>query len=480
MNRQNPKITGFGWLTLTLALTSCAVGPDYQEPEIPMPASFSNAESSQLGINSEEAKLANWWEGFQDETLSSLVKQAIAGNKDIAMAQTRINESRAVAREALSKLIPGLGISGQYSKEQVSGARFPGSDKSGFSYEIWNGGLDVVWELDFFGRLRREREGRLAELEAAEFGLRDMQRIVAAEVALSYFDLREKQREFEITKKNVEIQEKTREIVKAKRDVGTVSDLDLARTFAQLSATRALLPPLEAQIKADIYRLAVLTGKSPEEANQELANSNKVPTFGGAAVLTEPVELLRRRPDLRATERELAAATAVVGSTIGQLYPQITFNGSLAVEAPRAGQLFDGAGTFSIAPKLLWTPFDNGTIRSRIKAADARAERALLQYQQAVLTALEETENALARFAAERSRRNDLVDSVKESNRAYELADLQYSTGSVDLLTVLDAQRQLLAQESELSRSDKNLAGAVVAIYKALGGGWEEQVPAEK
>ena len=463
---------------LCFIFTSCAVGPDYTTPELATPDHFTGQNGSGIQDGSEETAPHDWWAGFGDATLQSLIQSTAEGNKDIAIALTRVDESRAIARETRAQLFPGLQLRGIYDSEQVSGARFPNGE-GGFTFETWTGAVDVGWEVDLFGRLRRAKEGRNAEFDAAIYGVEDALRVVMADVATTYFELRRTQADYAITKENIEIQTRTLGIVQDRRDAGSVSDFDLARARAQLSATKATLPPLEAAIKGAIHRLSVLSGKAPTELASLLATASPVPVYRGPLTLTQPKELLRRRPDLRAAERNLAASSAFVGAAIGDLYPVISFSGSLGVEAKDPHDLNNGAGTFSIMPKILWTPLDNSSIHARIAAAGARKDRAFLTYEQTLLRALEETENALAQFAAERSRRNDLEDSVAASKKAYELAELQYSSGAVDLLTVLNVETTLLIQQSALAQSEANLASSLVAIYKALGGGWEDNVVTE-
>lgn len=457
------------------ALSGCLVGRDYEAPSLPAPERFAPVDGVEQ--SSEPLDLSEWWSGFGDDTLTSLVTRAIAANHDIEIALTRVNEARAIVREARANLYPGAQVRADYTSEKTSGVRIrdgESSENRGQQLEIWGLGADALWEIDLFGRLRRAKEASDAQLDAAERNLEDALRIVAAEVAQNYMQLRSAQEQRRITEVSIEIQEETLRLVRARFEAGAVSEFDLARAQSQLSATRAGLPVFDASARAAIHRLSVLIGKAPNDLTDELTIVKPIPRYQGPVVIASPASLLRRRPDLRAAERSLHAATATSGSLEAELYPQVTFSGSLGLESRKPEDWFTGAQvTYLLGPSITWKPLDNGSIRARIAAADARAERALIVYEQSLLRALEETENALATFGAQRIRWTDLEHAVQSSSKAVQLARIQYESGATDLLTVLDAQRTLLVQRSELARSETDVATALVGIYKALGGGWE-------
>lgn len=473
-------------LVFAAALQGCMVGTDYAPPELASPPEFTRTDGIEKGDDA--ASLGMWWKGFGDEKLSELIFRALEANQDIDIALTRVNEARALAREARSQLYPGARLYTQYESQKTSGVRFSGNEtegeiledgprqqSTGFNYELWTAGVEASWEIDLFGRLRRGAESSEASLEAAERDVQDALRIVGAEVALTYVQLRSAQEQRRITLKNIELQRQTLELVQAKFDAGAVSELDLQRSRTQVSATRAELPLIDVAEKTAVHRLSVLLAKPPAELRAELLEEKPIPKFQGPAHIASPASLLKRRPDLRSAERRLHAAIAKSGSIEAELYPRMEIVGTVAIEATSPDEWFDGGSTvYSIVPKLLWTPLDNGSIRARIAAQDARAERALIEYEKALLVALEETENALANFGAQRARWNDLVASVEASEKAFSLARIQYESGATDLLTVVDAQRVLLVQRSALAKSETELASSLVGIYRALGGGWED------
>lgn len=449
--------------------SSCAVGRDYTAPELSLPDTF--AEADGVGESVEKVD-SNWWAAFQDSLLDELIVQAVKSNKTVAQGLSRINQARALRRQSLSELLPGAQLQGAYEKSQNSAARFPGGG-SGFTYEVYNGSVDASWELDIFGRLRRDYEAKNAELDASIAQFQDVLRMVIAEVASTYFDLRGTQAELEIARRNVAIQEETLTLVQARVDAGQASELDSAQAKAQLSATRATIAPLEVDVKMHVHRLSVLVGQQPKGLAAELSAVSVLPEFRGPLQFEAPTTLIRRRPDLRAAERALAAQTALIGVAEGDLYPKLEILGSLGVEAPDVDGLTKGAGVYRWGPSLTWAPFDTGKLRARIRQQDARAEEALYVYEQAVLEALEDVENSFARYSSEQSRRKHLRDALRASTRAHQLAKEQYKEGVTNFLTVLDAERSMLENDANFVRSEKSAALALVGIYKALGGGWE-------
>ena len=457
-------------LFLTFFLSSCTVGPDYEPPEFDIPKSYSGL--SVDGVK-EQDDVVVWWKLFKDDTLTELIEEAASSNKDILISLTRVEESRALLRGANSELKPGLQLRGGYEESRSSSTRFSSGGGS-FEYELFSAGVDASWELDFFGRVRRNIEAQNAEFDGRVATAHDTQRIVLAEVANAYFALRGAQAELAITRKNIKLLKDTMQLVRAKYDIGVTSELDPVRALAQLEQTRATVSPLEAAVKTNIYRLGVLLGKSPLELIGKLRKQTPIPRYSGPLAIASPALLLQRRPDIRVAERTLASHTAQIGVATSALFPIVTIDGSVGVEAPKFSNLFEGAGVYSFGPKITWSPFDNGRLSSQIKAADARAEGALISYENTVLKALEEVESALTQFGAERERRSHLVKALKASKKAHNIARSQYNEGVLEFLAVITALENVLENESNLAKSDRALAQAVVNIYKAMGGGWEE------
>jgi multidrug efflux system outer membrane protein len=456
---------------LLLGLSGCAVGPDYIRPEMEVPIEYGEGEDARYTVDEVQS---SWWTLFNDSTLSTLVQDAARENKGVLQALSRINQSRAMARVAFAELLPGTQLNGSYTKVKDSGSRSPAEFSTGaYDFEIYSASVDAVWEIDIFGRLRRNLEARNAEHAAAVAQLQDSLRMVVAEVGVAYFELRGYQAQLNIAKENLEAQNHTSRIVKAKYQNGLVSELDVVRAQAVLAETRASVPPLESAVKRSIHRLAVLVGKYPKELESRLIAPASIPLYQGSVGIGAPEDLLRRRPDIRSAERMLASYTAQIGVAVGDLFPKVTLNGAIGVEAPNFSGLTDGGSVYSYGPSISWTPFDSGRLRARVKATDARAEEALLAYEHVVLVALEDVENALAAYTAERIRHERLKEAVTATSRAYLLAKDQYQEGVLDLLSVLDAERSKLQNESSLAQSETALATSVVGIYKALGGGWE-------
>ena len=339
---------------------------------------------------------------------------------------------------------------------------------------LYHAGFDANWELDFFGRVRRAIEAGTADVGAEEASRRDVLVSLLAEVASNYFDLRVAQNQLAVARQNAETLQQTLELTQALLAAGRGTELDVSRAEAQLNVTLATIPPLETRIARDSHRLGVLLGQQPTVLVTLLSAPLPLPGLPTLIALGKPEDLLRRRPDIRIAERDLAAATARVGVGTADLFPRITVLGSVGVEA---GSLLGlgkgGIDTFSLGPSIFWAAFDLGRVRARIRAADARTEAALAQYEQRVLLALEETENALVDFQRQQARRDSLHASAHASEKAVALARLRYQFGVADFLTVLDAERTLLSAQDLLAASETRTATTLIAVYKALGGGWE-------
>jgi len=450
-------------------LTGCVAGPDYRQPHTPMRDAFANQAQGSLSADAVEVV---WWRSLQDERLNQLVQVAIERNHDLRIATARLREARALRSETRFDRFPTVTSQAGYAREQASEAvAGPGADRD---IELYDAGFDASWELDFFGRVRRSIEARSAEVGAAEAGRRDVYVSIIAEVARNYVELRGTQHQLEVARRNAENQRQTLELTIALLEGGRGTELDTSRAEAQLNATLATIPPLETAIKRAMYRLSVLTGQDPVALEPELSKPSPPPDVPQLMVLGKPEELLRRRPDIRVAERNLAAATARIGVATADLFPRVTFVGSVALQADSVSGLGGGgSGSYSFGPRIFWAAFDLGRVHARIRAADARAEAALAQYELTVLTALEETENALVDFGRRQVRRDLLRASAQASEKAQNLAHLRFQFGVADFLTVLDAERTLLESQDRLAQSETAAATALIAVYKALGGGWE-------
>jgi multidrug efflux system outer membrane protein len=445
------------------------VGPNYQQPPLQAPAAFAN--QTQEGLSTEGVETL-WWRGFQDHTLNQLVDQALAHNHDLRVATARLREARSLRLETTFDRYPTVTSQASYTRQRLSEAVAPaGGDRD---IELYDAGFDASWELDFFGRVRRSIEASTAVVEAAEASRQDVVLILLAEVARNYFEVRGTQNQLAVARRNAENQRQTLDLTIALLQGGRGTELDTSRAEAQLTSTLATIPPLETAVKQAIYRLGVLIGQQPTALEPELSEPLPLPSLPTLVALGRPNDLLRRRPDIRVTERNLATATADIGVATADLFPRVTFTGSVALQAGSfVGIGKGGSDTFTIGPGIFWAAFDLGRVRARIRAADARTEAALAQYEQRVLLALEETENALVDFTRQQARRDLLRASAQASERAQNLARQRYQFGVADFLTVLDAERTLLEAQDRLAASETQTATALVAVYKALGGGWE-------
>jgi multidrug efflux system outer membrane protein len=454
-------------------LTGCAVGPNYQEPKTQLSDSFAQGDQKNLSPEQIETR---WWHKFNDEKLNRLIETAVSKNHNLRIAVARLREARALRRESKFDLFPVVTADASYANQRLSQAIFPFPERD---VEIYNAGFDATWELDFFGRVRRSIEARSAEVGAEEANRRDVLVSLLSEVARNYFELRGTQYQLEVARRNAENQRQTLDFTESRLEGGAGTKLDVSRARAQLNFTLSLIPPLEATVQKIIHRLSVLTGQQPSALVPELSEPLPLPQIPQFVSIGKPEDLLRRRPDIRIAERNLAAATAGIGVVTADLFPRVTFLGNVALEANSFSGLGDsGSDIFSFGPRIFWAAFDLGRVRARIKAAGARAEGQLAAYELAVLTALEETENALVDFGHEQARLNHLRESAQASEDAAKLARQQFEGGVADFLNVLDTQRTLLAAQDLLAQSETRTATALIAVYKSLGGGWEE-IPEE-
>jgi multidrug efflux system outer membrane protein len=449
------------------ALTACAVGPDYRQPHTEVAPVFANAEATTF--SSQEAQAA-FWRQFDDDTLNTLVEQAVTENHDLRIAIGRLAEARALRRQSLYDLAPTVTASAGHTTQKVAKVQ------TGFPYtaSYYDASFDAFWELDLFGRVRRGIEASTADLQGAEANLRDVQVSVIAEVARTYFELRGAQARLEVAQRNVINQQETLRLTNARLDAGRGTELDTSRARAQLSTTLASIDPLEADVSRAIHRLSVLTGREPSALQSVLSARRDLPPLPRSVAVGDPAALLRRRPDIRVAERQLAASNARIGVAVGDLFPKVTFVGSIGVDAASLSGLGSSESrAYTIGPGISWAAFDLGRVRAQVAAQRARTDTALAQYQQTVLRALEETENALVTHARTRDELLHAADAAEASATAARLAGTRYEGGAVDFLEVLDAERTQLEAEDHLAQTRTDAATSLVAVYKALGGSWE-------
>ena len=463
---------------LATLLAGCAVGPDFRAPELPAAgAQFARAEpSAVLELASPEVGSdAAFWRQFQDEQLTQLVEQALRANQELRGALARLDEAQALLRESRLDQLPTLTLSGQVLQQRRSESQAPSGPRSQRSYSA---GINASWELDLFGRVRRSIEAGSADLRASAADLAALQVAIAAQVAAGYADLRGWQKRLHLAEANAANQQDTLCLVQLRLAHGSGTDFDLARAQAQLETTRSRIPALQARIAVAQHRLAVLTGQVPEALISALDAPAALPQLPESIAPGTPAELLRRRPDVAAAEARLHAATARVGVATAELFPRLSLGGLLGSSALSTGALFEaGSASRSVFLGVDWSFLDVGRVRARIAASEAGAQVALAQYQQSVLLALEDTENALVGLARTRTEDAHLAQAAEQRARAEQLAQRRYRLGSVGLYEVLDAQRDLYAAQDAAADSRVRGLRAAVALYQALAGGWEGQPP---
>lgn len=455
-------------LLAPLLLTACAVGPNYVKPETKVADQFGNFNAAAF---TQQQAVTKFWSLFGDDILDVLVADALGANHDLRIALSRFNEARASRRESQFNLFPTVTASGGYTRQhltQQQAVLLPSRNET-----FYDAGFDAIWELDLFGRVRRGIEARNADEESAEASLRDAQVIVLAEVVRTYLELRGQQSRLAVARRNVENQRASLDLANVRLDAGRGTELDTSRAQAQLSTTLASIAPLEAAVASSIHRLSVLTGRQPTELNDRLIAVRDLPAVPAVTAVGNPTDMLRRRPDVRFAERNLAAATARIGVAIGDLFPVVSFTGTVGFAAGRTGDLGNsGTDTYVIAPGISWAALDLGRVRTRISGARARADGALASYEKAVLGALEETEDALVFHARAKERLTYITAAADASASASRLARARYEGGISDFLQVLDAERTQLEAEDALAQSRTEVATSLVAVFKALGGAW--------
>jgi NodT family efflux transporter outer membrane factor (OMF) lipoprotein len=425
-------------------------------------------------------QVVRWWDSFEDQVLTSLVERAAASNLDLRQAEARIREARAVRGAGAASFWPSVESFAAYTRSGTGGSSGgTANDRAGGGSvsrdtDLFRGGLDAIWELDVFGGTRRSVEALDADLQAAIEDLRDVTVVLTAEVAINYLTLRGLQQQIAIARENLEAQVKTVEITRQRFEAGFVSGLDVANARAQSAATSSQIPVLESQARDAIHTLSVLLASEPNALLGELEIERAIAPLPPQVPVGMPSDLLRRRPDIRRSEARIHAATARIGIATADLFPRFTLTGSLSFSGDSLSSMADwGSRVWSVGPGMQWLIFDAGRIRWNIEARRAVEEQALLAHQQTVLTALREVESALVAYAKEQEHRQLLEEAVAQNRKAVGLARELYSAGQTDFLNVLSAQGSLFLSEEALVRSTVTLSLNLVALYKALGGGWE-------
>jgi len=457
------------------ALSACVAGADHPRPAVAGEAGNWVAPAAAGPVDT------TWWRGLGDAELARLVDLAVSGNRDLREAEARLRAARADRDAAAGRALPQLDAGGSATANRLSrNGQLPIGNIPGFdrSFNLFDAGFDASWEIDLWGRNARAIDAAQARAEAAEATRRDVTMQVIAEVVANYADLRAAQARAASARADADAQARIAGLTEQRYRAGESARFDFVRADAQARATRAALAGLDADARAAAYRLALLTGNPPEALAGELLRPAPLPAPPPAIAAGLRSDLLRRRPDIRIAERQLAAATADAGVAVADQFPRLTLTGSVGQQSRNADDLTSGGSTrFSIGPSLHWPIFAGGTIRAQIRAADARADAAAAGYEKAVLGALADSETALNRYAAAQATRTDREAARDRTAEALDLARQRYRAGEDDLLVLLDAQSAYSAADTAAIDARAAELRAFVAACKALGGGWEAFPP---
>ncbi len=457
-----------------LLLTGCpAVGPDYVRPDTPMPETWNRKADAGLSpAAADPVDPAQWWTVFKDEKLSDLVVRAAKGNLDLKEALARIREARAKRGKEAAGLFPTLDGSAKASWSRSGDVPAESETKTGFQ-----AGFDASWEIDLFGGTRRSIEAAQADLEASEEDSRDVLVSLEAETATNYVQVRAYQTRLRMTEESIQSLDATRRLVQLRFQAGLTDELALRQAEYNLENARSQRPDLKVSLEEALNRIAVLLGEHPGRVHEELAEPQEPPSPPSGIALGIPADLLRRRPDIRQAERQLAAQTARIGAATADLYPKFTLAGSIGLETLSLTDASSAVWNLTGGPGLSWALFQGGAIRKNIEVQNALQEQYLMAYRSTVLNALEEVENALAAYAQEQQKQKSLAEAVMAAEKAADLAGKKYQAGQTDLTDLLEAQRSLLTYRDQRTQSETALATHLIRLFKALGGGWSPDSP---
>jgi len=467
--------------TLALLVSGCMVGPDFVKPDAQMEQGWLQQQNQR--IKSEPADLSEWWTVFNDPVLDNLIEIASRQNLDLLNAGLRILEARAQLGIAIGSQYPqtqqigGEANANQLSENAPNGA---GADKFFYNYQL---GFDAAWELDFWGRFRRGIESANASLYTSLANYDDILVSLIAEVARTYFDIRTFEQRLVFARQNVSLQEDSLDVAAARFQFGAESELDVSQAKALLRQTQATIPPLEASLRQAKNALAILLGILPTEVQNVLGPPKPIPTAPIEIAVGIPADLLRRRPDIRLAEFQAAAQSAQIGIAKADLYPSFSLVGSVGLQSSDKGgvrsnsadfsDLFTSGGITYFGPTFQWPIFNYGRLKNNVRVQDARFQQLVVNYQNTVLQAFQDVEDATVGFLRTQEQTEFLSDSVKQYRRSAELSLIQYSEGLTTYQRVIDSQRNLAQQEDVFASAKGSVGTNLIALYKALGGGWE-------
>lgn len=532
-------ITRFFLDSFLLALVAlgagCTVGPSYEAPKPAMAPAFAETDGKEAALASRPEPgveaVQRWWLTFHDPELDALVRRAVAGNRDLKIAASRVRQARIQRAIAAGGLWPTVDLTAGYNRgrgsenvdlpfgagapaatpsSSAASGRSPASDRAaadvapapapaapvggagggnrpagptsplgegglpGVTTDLYQAGFDASWEIDLFGGGRRTIEAAGAQVQAAEEAGRGTLVSLLGEVAESYLQLRAGQNRLELARQNIAVAQETLDIIRAKFEHGLATEMEVARQSAEFANRSAAVPALETAERLSIHALSVLVGEEPNALSRELSDAQPLPAMPGEVPVGLPSDLLRRRPDIRRAERELAGASARIGVATADLFPRFNLAAAFGLDSSRPGDLAQWSSHYySVTPGVRWPILDWGRARSNVRLTDETEKEALTRYEAVVAQAVLDVENALVRFRGEQVSRTARADALAASREAFTIARQRYAHGLVDSLVVLDAQRSFISSEDALAQSDAAMRLNLVALYKALGGGWE-------
>ena len=466
---------------LIIVVSGCpAVGPNYVRPDTTVYKNWNTQIKNDSGVKEAGAEnLANWWSALGDPMLSSLIDRAQKGNLNLKKAQASVREARARRGLAKASFFPTLEASGSDTRgrgsENAGGTTIVDSNVIAgvMTSDLYNLGFDASWELDIFGGVRRSVEAAQANLEASRENMRDVLVSLVAEVAKDYVDVRTYQARIAIAKNNLNTQEETYQLTVWRNQAGLSDELAVEQARYNLENTRSNIPALRTGLDAAMNSIAVLLGEQPGGVYEELSKQEPIPAAPMNILAGIPADMIRRRPDIRKAERELASQTAQIGVATADLYPKLTLSGSIGLESISTGNLLSsGSRNYSFGPSITIPIFSGGYTLQNIEIQSALQEQYLIAYKTAILGALKDVENALIAYVQEQYRRQALIDAAAAAKQASQLSKTKYQAGLSDFSDVLDAQRSLMSYEDELATSEGTVTTNLISLYKALGGGW--------
>ena len=453
-------------VVIVVALAGCTVGPRHRPPEVPLPANFDQA-SAKAAQQPAGSKL---WAGFGSAELDALIARALEANTTIAQAAARFAETRALSGLSIYSWFPTITAEGDQERSQASG-QDPFPQPGSGQFETWRAGFDAVWEIDLFGSLRNQQKSIHRRVEADAASLADARLSIVAETAQAWFSLIGTRERLALQRRQLVNLEEDVSIQRARVDAGNSTALDLARSEAQARSLAAAVPQAEADVVRQEQRLAVLTAWPVDTLRSNLAPATAIPELPKLVATGTPEQWLKRRPDIRSAERLLAAATSDVGVEIAEYFPKLELLGGFGWTAQSRDAIGDRAAErWQYGPSLTWSFLNFGRVRQNVKAAEARADGAVARYQETVLRALEETENALAGFRAANQSEDELRAAAAAAGEAAKLSRMRYDVGASDYLSLLDAERTMLELEDQHVQAASRRATSLAALYKALAG----------